>query len=104
MINLVVPCTIKFNNYLVIMTKKTNVEKIYEPIRPEYVFLGLILLSFFPLNILQKMYPPKSVQIQIVSRVHVSRHVGRFRTEETFKNSNLYNVKNISNLNISLNN
>ena len=31
-----------------------------DPIEPEYVLFGLILVSFLPLNILPKMYPPTS--------------------------------------------
>ena len=31
-----------------------------DPIDPEYVLLGLILVSFFPLKILPNIYPPIS--------------------------------------------
>lgn len=39
-------------------------ENINEPKTPENVFLGLILVNFFHLNILPKVYPPTSEQMQ----------------------------------------
>ena len=40
-------------------------ENMNEPIIPEYVFFGLIFVSFLPLNILPTIYPPMSDVIQI---------------------------------------
>ena len=40
-------------------------EKMKEPIIPEYVFLGLIFVSFFPFTIFPTIYPPMSDVIQI---------------------------------------
>ena len=37
------------------------------PITPEYVFLGLILVSFGPLNIFPNKYPPISVDAHIIT-------------------------------------
>ena len=37
------------------------------PITPEYVFFGLILVSFGPLNIFPNIYPPISVDTQIIT-------------------------------------
>ena len=44
---------------------ETIKEDINDPIIPEYVLFGLIDVSFLPLNILPKIYPPMSVKIQI---------------------------------------
>ena len=35
-------------------------DKINEPNAPEYVFFGLIFVSFFPLNVFPNIYPPMS--------------------------------------------
>ena len=46
--------------------------KIKEPKEPEYVLCGLIVVSFLPLNILPKVYPPisdKKVEIKIQKRI-----------------------------------
>ncbi len=46
--------------------KKTVInEKTIEPIAPEIVFLGLILVSFFHLKIFPNVYPPTSEKMQI---------------------------------------
>ena len=41
-------------------------DNIRPPIAPEYVLFGLILVNLGPLNILPNMYPPISVEIQIM--------------------------------------
>jgi hypothetical protein len=41
----------------------TNVENMKEPIDPEIVLFGLILVSFFPLNIFPQTSPPMSDSI-----------------------------------------
>ncbi len=46
--------------------------KIIDPIRPEYVLFGLILVSFLPLKIFPKIQPPvsdKKVEIKIHKRI-----------------------------------
>ena len=40
-----------------------NVENMNEPIDPEIVLFGLILVSFFPLNIFPQTSPPMSDSI-----------------------------------------
>ena len=44
---------------------KITIDNKYPPITPEMVFFGLMLVNFGPFKILPKMYPPKSVEIQI---------------------------------------
>ena len=46
--------------------------KTTDPIAPEYVLFGLILVNFLPLNIFPKIYPPtseKKVEIKIQIRI-----------------------------------
>ena len=40
-------------------------EKINDPIIPEYVFLGLIFVNFFPPIKFPNTYPPISVEMEI---------------------------------------
>ena len=46
-----------------------GVNAINEPIDPDTVFFGLILVSFFPPKVFPKTYPPTSEKIQIISIV-----------------------------------
>ena len=46
-------------------TIKNTRDNIKLPNIPEYVLFGLIFVNFFPLNNFPKIYPPKSVEIQI---------------------------------------
>ena len=49
-----------FNESSKLKNKRGNKEKIKDPILPEIVLFGLILISFFPPIILPKIYPPIS--------------------------------------------
>ena len=42
-------------------------DKVKLPIKPAYVFFGLILVSLGPLKIFPNIYPPRSVKIQTTS-------------------------------------
>jgi hypothetical protein len=54
----------KFWSIWLMLKKGINIsEKINEPIDPEIVLLGLIFVSFLPLNILPKTSPPMSDSI-----------------------------------------
>ena len=44
-------------------------DKINDPIDPDIVLFGLILVSFFPLKVLPNTYPPISEKIQIINIV-----------------------------------
>ena len=46
--------------------------RIIEPAAPEYVLFGLSFVSFLPLNVFPKTYPPmsdKNVEIKIQKRI-----------------------------------
>ena len=51
------------------ITKKPVYDKINEPIDPDIVLFGLILVSFFPPKIFPNTYPPTSEKTQIISIV-----------------------------------
>ena len=44
-------------------------ERINDPIKPDIVLLGLILVSFFPPKVLPNTYPPISEKIHIINIV-----------------------------------
>ena len=52
--------------------KTVSNEKIIEPIAPEIVFFGLILVNFFHLKIFPNVYPPISEQI-----VRIITHISK---------------------------
>ena len=55
---------------LITYTMKQNTKpKIKEPIDPDTVLLGLILVSFFPPKVFPNTYPPMSEKTQIISIV-----------------------------------
>ncbi len=45
------------------VTNKENKETVKEPKTPDKVFFGLILVSFFHLNVFPNTYPPTSEQM-----------------------------------------
>ena len=44
-------------------------DRINDPIEPDIVFLGLILVSFFPPKVFPNIYPPISEKIHIINIV-----------------------------------
>ena len=51
------------------ITKKPIYDKIKEPIDPDIVLFGLILVSFFPPKVFPNTYPPTSEKTQIINIV-----------------------------------
>ena len=53
-------CKFKYSKLTKII--KDNIAKINEPIEPDIVLFGLILVNFLPPNVLPNTYPPISVK------------------------------------------
>ena len=68
------------------MLKKIGIKnkgKINDPIEPLIVLFGLILVNFLPLNVLPKINPPTSEQIQIKSKYkkfNLDTNIGSFKS------------------------
>ena len=67
-----------------VITETEKQVKNIEPIAPDIVLLGLILVNFGPLNILPKMYPPISDEIHPIK----IKKVIIFKWKENEKNKN----------------
>ena len=66
---------------------------------PEYVLFGLIFVSFFPLKVLPKIYPPMSLKIHIViMKIKFQLTLGWFSKNSSttilIKNNRYKNIKN----------
>ena len=74
---------------------EADTDKIRDPIAPDTVLFGLILVNFLPLKILPKIKPPRSEAIQInkIIKINIFNPKDEEKVVKIKTNTKIYNIK-----------